>query len=310
MIVTRQRITAKSLWLLLVIVCGVGAVVVRGYGATALGTPLARGANPVQRENHRSGSKTWSLVQTARARRIEGFASEVSALPGQKVHFHVSTVPAARYRIVLYRLGWYRGAGARIVACIPGCHRDRRGKARRRPRPAPGSGIVRAPWPVTDTFRFPRRAVSGYFLAKLELTSGPAHGKVTYIPLILRALPSRHSKILVQASVNTWQAFNSWGGKSLYANNSTRKVPANHVSFNRPYDATGPVPLLWEIGLVRFLEREGYDVSYTTDVDTYETQASSGAIVSSFPPATTRIGAKECGMPLKRPGTAERTSGS
>ena len=51
-------------------------------------------------------------------RRIEGFASEVSLLPGQKVHLHVSTAPAARYRIELYRLGWYHGAGARILACI------------------------------------------------------------------------------------------------------------------------------------------------------------------------------------------------
>jgi N,N-dimethylformamidase beta subunit-like, C-terminal len=267
-IVTRHPMTARSLVLLLVIVSCAGAAVVRGYGAGASGTPVAHAANPIQKENLRSGSRSWSLDQTARSRRIEGFASEVSALPGQKVHFHVSTVPAARYRIVLYRLGWYRGAGARIVACIPGCHRDRRGKARRRPRPAPRSGLVRARWPVTDTFRFPHRAVSGYFLAKLELTSGPAHGKVTYIPLILRAPPSRHSTILVQASVNTWQAFNAWGGKSLYPNNSTRKVPANHVSFERPYDANRPVPIQWEIGILRFLEREGYDVSYVTDVDT------------------------------------------
>jgi hypothetical protein len=91
---------------------------------------------------------------------------------------------------------------------------------------------------------------------------------VTYIPLILRALPSRRSTILVQAAVNTWQAFNSWGGKSLFPENSTKRIPANHVSFNRPYQTSGPVPITWEIGLVRFLEREGYDVSYTTDVDT------------------------------------------
>jgi hypothetical protein len=268
MIVRRYRLTARSLVLLLVIVSCGGAAVVRGSGAMASGTPAARGANPVERENLRPGARSWSLDQTARARRIEGFASEVSALPGQKVHFHISTVPAARYRIVIYRLGWYRGAGARIVACIPGCHRDRRGEARRLPRPAPKSGLVRARWPVTDTYRFPRKAVSGYFLAKLELTSGPAHGKVTYVPLILRALPARHATILVQASVNTWQAINAWGGKSLYPNNSTKKVPATHVSFMRPYDRTRPAPIQWEIGLLRFLERERYDVSYTTDVDT------------------------------------------
>ena len=257
--------TARSLVLVLVFVTGGSAAVVRGSSATR--TPLAREANPVQKENLRSGSNSWSLDETAPPRKIEGFASEVSIVPGGKVHFHVSTAPAARYRIVLYRLGWYRGTGARIFACIPGCKSDRRGKPRRHPRPAPASGLARAAWPVTDTFRFPPRAVSGYFLAKLELTSGRARGKVTYIPLILRASPSRRSTILVQASVNTWQAYNSWGGKSLYPFNSTNHVPANHVSFNRPYKTPGP-PLQWEIGLLRFLEREGYDVSYTTDVDT------------------------------------------
>jgi hypothetical protein len=81
-------------------------------------------------------------------------------------------------------------------------------------------------------------------------------------------LPSRHSTILAQAAVNTWQAYNPWGGNSLYANNSTDRVPATHVSFNRPYNTMGSAPLAWDIGLLRFLEREGYDVSYTTDVDT------------------------------------------
>jgi N,N-dimethylformamidase beta subunit-like protein len=263
-----QLMTVRRLALLLVFVSGLSAAVVGGYGARASSTFVPRAANPVQRENLRPGSKSWSLDQTAPRRRIEGFASEVSILPGQKVHFHISTVPAARYRIWLYRLGWYRGAGARIIACIPGCHRDRRGKARRYGRPATGSGLVRVRWPVTDTFRFPRRAVSGYFLAKLELTSGRAQGKVTYVPLILRAASSRRSTILVQASVNTWQAHNNWGGKSLLPNDSSNKIPADRVSFNRPYNTAWAVPIQWEIGLLRFLEREGYDVSYTTDVDT------------------------------------------
>jgi hypothetical protein len=226
---------------------------------------LPRGRNPVQRENRLPGSRSWSLDQTAPPPRIEGFASEVSVLPGQKVHFHVSTAPAARYRIVLYRLGWYQGDGARIVACIPGCKSVRQGKARLQPHPDPATGLARAAWPVTDTYRFSRRAVSGYFLAKLELESGRARGEVTYIPLILRAPPSRRSKILVQAAVNTWQAYNGWGGKSLY---SPPTSPANHVSFDRPYHPKSAVPITFEIGLLRFLERNGYDVSYTTDVDT------------------------------------------
>jgi len=138
--------------------------------------------------------------------------------------------------------------------------------ARLEPHPDSATGLIRAGWPVTDTFRFPRRTVSGYFLAKLLLTSGHDRGEVTYAPLVVRALRPRHSKILVQAAVNTWQAYNSWGGKSLYAYNSTDHVPATQVSFDRPYATV--VRWKWEIGLARYLERHGYDVSYTTDADT------------------------------------------
>jgi hypothetical protein len=172
---------------------------------------------------------------------------------------------------VLYRLGWYEGAGARMFACIPECQSDRQGEARLQPHPDPESGLTRAAWPVTDTFRFPPSAVSGYFLAKLELTSGGDRGKGSYVPLILRALPSRDSSILVQAAVNTWQAYNAWGGKSLYAHNSTDHVPATHVSFSRPYNTVFTHAFDWEFRLLRFLEREGYDVSYTTDIDTDRT---------------------------------------
>jgi hypothetical protein len=266
----RGTVATASAALLLVVLGSGSAATMPVYGAPAR-TTLPKQGNPVQRENRRAGSKSWSLDQTAPPRRIEGYASEVSVLPGQKVHFHVSTTPVARYRIVLYRLGWYQGAGARIIACIPSCTSDRPGIARLQPRPDPATGLTRARWPVTGTFRFPRSTVSGYFLAKLELTTGPAHGKVTYIPLILRALTSRRSTILVQAAVNTWQAYNPWGGKSLYAFNSTNGVAANHVSFSRPYNTVGAAPLTWDIGLLRFLEREGYNVSYTTDVDTDRT---------------------------------------
>jgi hypothetical protein len=224
--------------------------------------------NQVQRENRQKGTRAWSLIQTASQGEILGYASEVSALPGQVVHFHVNTTPTARYQILLYRLGWYGGKGARRVACLPSCTKTKPGQPQPMPAPDPATGMVRASWPVTDTYRFPRKAVSGYYLAKLTLRSTARTGKVTYIPVILRALPSRRSKILVQVPVNTWQAYNAWGGKSLYAFNSTNQIPANHVSFDRPYDPQLFVPIVWEIGLVRFLERNGYDVSYTTDVDT------------------------------------------
>src|SRR5690348_9367715 len=117
--------------------------------------------NPVQVENRKPGTADW-LPAAAPGRSIEGYAAAVSALPGVGVPLHVSTVPAARYRVVVYRLGWYRGLGARRVECLPSCGTDEQGAPRAVPSPDPNTGRLDAGWPVTDTLRIPRDAVSGY----------------------------------------------------------------------------------------------------------------------------------------------------
>jgi hypothetical protein len=122
---------------------------------------------------------------------------------------------------------------------------------------------------VTDTLSVPTTWVSGYYYALLRVTSGGDDTGVRgYVPFIVRAAPTRHSQILVQVPVNTWQAYNPWGGKSLYPFNSTDLAPAVRVSFERPLAFTAQGPFDCEYNLVRFLEHEGYDLSYQTDVDT------------------------------------------
>jgi hypothetical protein len=76
--------------------------------------------------------------------------------------------------------------------------------------------------------------------------------------------------VLVQAAVNTWQAYNRWGGFSLYKgpDGDSCKGLCTHVSFDRPYDPATPNLWDYEVPLVHFLEESGLDVSYTTDVDT------------------------------------------
>jgi len=109
--------------------------------------------------------------------------------------------------------------------------------------------------------------VSGYYLARLVPSDDGERGTV---PFVVREGSSHRSPILVEVPVNTWQAYNAWGGKSLYDFNSTGGSPANHVSFDRPYlwELPGSQPVTkWELPVVRFLEREGYDLSYATDTD-------------------------------------------
>jgi len=89
----------------------------------ALG-PIARAdgpaLNPIQAENALPGTPGW-LGPDARNGEAEVYASATDALPGDSVAIHVSTAPAAQYRVLVYRLGWYGGVGARQVACLPSC---------------------------------------------------------------------------------------------------------------------------------------------------------------------------------------------
>ena len=187
------------------------------------------------------------------------------------------SVPA-RYRIDVYRLGWYRGLGGRRVVCVPSCDGDKAAPlAPPRPIPDPATGVARAGWPVTDSLTVSTLWVSGYYEARLVVTSGAASGGSYSIYFVVREPLLRASAILVQVPVNTWQAYNSWAGKSLYGFSSDG-VAANRVSFDRPYatDRAGnqASPLEWEIQVARFLERDGYDISYQTDVDTDRDPAS------------------------------------
>jgi hypothetical protein len=224
-------------------------------------------ANPIQAENALPGTSAWYVVQ-APPPSVEGYTSESSVAPGDVVHLHVSTAPVARYRVEVYRLGWYSGAGGRLIGCMPGCASDELGVARVHPGPD-GSGETVAGWPVTDELTIPTDAVSGYYVANLVLTSGPYRGEASTVFFVVRPAPSSRSAILVQVPVNTWQAYNEWGGKSLYGFNSTDLAAANRVSFDRPIAPAGQWPIVWEVPLIRFLEREGYDVTYQTDLDTH-----------------------------------------
>lgn len=205
----------------------------------------------------------WRVEPPADQHAIEGYASDVSVAPGEELRLHVSTQPAATYRVEIYRIGWYDGAGGALVACLPeGCREESQGSAQFIPEPDEATGELRAGWGVTDSVRVPDSWRSGYYVAKLVLTSGPDEGSSTAVPVIVRAPDGASSDVLVVAGVNTWQSYNDWGGRSTYSDPD----PAVKVSFDRPYTATLGKPTL-DYPVARFLDQFGYDAAYTTDVD-------------------------------------------
>jgi hypothetical protein len=88
---------------------------------------------------------------------------------------------------LIYRLGWYGGYGARLMACLPSCTSSEIGAPRPISSPDPTTGHLNANWPVTDTYTVSSSAVSGYYIAKLLLTSGALNGKSANVPFIVKA---------------------------------------------------------------------------------------------------------------------------
>ena len=236
----------------------------------ALALPSLAAANPITDENALAGSSGWERTQ-ADAPRIEGYTSKTSVAPGESIGFHVSTSPAASFRVIVYRLGWYNGAGARQMTCLPTCTTSISGVARSTPSPNSATGKIDAGWPQSTSLTIPSNWTTGEYVAEYVLTSGSQSGSARYSPFVVRsnAPQASASNVLVVVPFNTYLAYNQWGGASAYdnfTNGSTFDLDhATKVSFNRPFHRREWRN--WDLPLLRFLEREGYDVSYVSDTD-------------------------------------------
>ena len=121
-------------------------------------------------------------------------------------------------------------------------------------------------WAVSASWTVPATAVSGIYFAKATRidTGGASH-----IVFIVRD-DAGQSDLLFQTSDTTWQAYNQYGGNSLYVGSPAGR--AYKVSYNRPFTTRGTAPEDWvfnaEYPMVRWLEANGYNVSYFTGVDT------------------------------------------
>lgn len=245
---------------------GLGAfvMVVLGWRAAA-----QQAGNPIQLENARPGTSAWLLADAAANHEIEGYANLTSVNRGGSISFYVSTTDSA-YTIEVFRMGWYGGLGARretAPVTLPGI-------AQPAPAPDPLTGLVECNWVSQYTLALnnpadPSDWVSGVYLAKL---TGLDSGKNGWIIFVVRD-DARPTGLLYQLPVTTFEAYNEWGGKSLYDFNSSGGAPALKVSFNRPYayDRWNGAGDFFDFAYstLQFLEKEGYDVSYSTSVDTH-----------------------------------------
>ena len=235
--------------------------------------------NPVACENTLPGDppSDWQVNGVGDSS-IQGYATAMSVNVGQTISFKIKT-PASSYHIDMLRLGYYGGTGARKVAASikpsatlpqtqPACLTSS------------ATGLIDCGnWSVSASWTVPSTAVSGIYVAHLvrDDASNPNGGSL--IPFVVRNDAS-HSDMLVSTSDSTWEAYNAYGGNSLYTctvacppGNPGGYKAAYAVSYDRPFDGSfttdGGVSYLWyvEYQMVRWLERNGYDVSYTASSD-------------------------------------------
>ncbi|MGB8344413.1 MAG: N,N-dimethylformamidase beta subunit family domain-containing protein [Ktedonobacteraceae bacterium] len=235
--------------------------------------PVAKAAsalalNPIQKENLLPGTTNWEISHPApldssnytHDKSIEGYASTTSVAVKGTISFAVNTV-STTFTADTYRLGWYQGTGGRLMSSLT----NLAGHSYTVPAPNPQTGLVEAHWPWAFSITIPTSWISGMYLVKLT----DLNGEQSYIPFAVRS--SVKSNYVFIYTANTDEAYNAWGGTSLYQD-MTSTLPAGRafqVSFDRPYaENFGAQNLLsWEYPMIRWLEKDGYNVSYVSEVD-------------------------------------------
>jgi uncharacterized repeat protein (TIGR01451 family) len=224
--------------------------------------------NAIQAENAKPGTPGWDeFASVASQTAVSGYASEISVDHGDSIDFFVTTT-AASVKIDVYRTGWYGGVGARLVAAMGSFP----GQAQAIPAPDPVTGMVECHWARTATLNIPADWVSGVYLARLTASNGNS----SFIFFVVRN-DGGSEAINFQTSVTTYHAYNAYGGTSLYDNLTNKSIfrgaHATKVSFDRPFDpldGNGSGQFFWyEYPFIRWAECKGYDLTYTTNVDTH-----------------------------------------
>jgi hypothetical protein len=247
---------------------------IRGDHASYVVVGQAPGQNPIVLENQQPGSGDWFWTKMGDdgTGQIKGYASATSVRQNQNLTFYVTVNPIQTYAIDFFRMGWYAGLGARLrlhVGPLAGvqqrpCDSD------------PNTGQITCNWAPSYTLTVPSDWTTGIYMARLTNEQGYQN----YVPFVVR--DGRPAPFLYQQSVATEQAYNNYPndgrtGKSLYgfnsygANTVSGNASAVKVSFDRPLNDSGigGIFMNWEINFLRWMERSGYDVTYSTDLDTH-----------------------------------------
>jgi len=183
---------------------------------------------------------------------VEGYTTRLSYAPGDLIEFHVSTT-ASTYSIDILRVGWTN----ELVVTFE----DLQGAYF----PKPEEAWRGAHWPVTFSWSTPVSLGTGSYYARFRTPDGTSARH----PLTVRSsVPGRQSRIAFVMNYNTRNAYNRWGGKSLYTSllpDDTHR--AHEVSFQRPFAATDIYNYWGQWEVPSHLESSGFPLEYLTEWD-------------------------------------------
>jgi TAT (twin-arginine translocation) pathway signal sequence len=251
-------------------------------GASLPAAAVAQNARGIiAAENAKPGSDDWQLTRVRldkqagfRAPDIEGYCSRQSVKAGEKIDIFVSTKQPARFRIEIFRTGYYGGKGARLMAQY--------GPFDGTPQPVPPVGVKRlreCQWKPCVTIEVPADWVSGVYLGRLTTIPDNADTPYWQSYVVFIVTDDRKADILLQCSDNTWQAYNRWPDNySVYTDPKGNQGPWSDVSFDRPYAKYAQIYenpqsigsgewLCFEFPMAYWLEQQGYDVTYCGNSD-------------------------------------------
>ena len=259
-------------------IAGAGLVAAAGQRYTLAQSKAM--SNIVREENARSGTTDWQLTNVSidpktryRSRVIEGYCSRTSVRAGESLRIMVSTNPASKFTIEVFRLGYYGGKGGRWLKTFGPLE----GAIQTDPS-VEANRLRECDWTPSVEFEIPQDWPSGVYVGKLTALDSECQ---SYVIWIVR--DDRPCDFVFQCADSTWVAYNRWPDQfALYddGNKEWYIGPDVNVSFDRPYAKYCQVidnPLftgsgsfmLWEFPLAFWMEQQGYDVSYISTVDTH-----------------------------------------
>jgi len=179
---------------------------------------------------------------------IAGYTGRVSYAPGDALTLHVSTsAPTFSAEITRHALQpqvvWSRS--------------DLAGGEHPVPSDASSMGCR---WPAAVTVPLPADWRSGYY--RVLLRAGEAESSCFFV--LRAAEPGASTRVLLQLSTNTYNAYNNFGGFSLYAYNGLGGNQGHRVSFQRP---PGSQFDTWERPFVDWAERAGIALDFAANSD-------------------------------------------